>query len=104
MYKLYLRDTNKKRINEEPLIIETIPLYGTTFCLSLKDDAVTMRVKDTIKIIGLNDLTNGYSYYLDVSPCQNSLSSVRDFTVEEIELIKRDIVELNKTKKPSKLI
>lgn len=104
MYKLYFRDMNKKRINEEPLIIETMPLYGTTFCLSLKEDAITMRVRDSIKILGSNDLTNGYSYYLDVSPCQNSLSSERDFTAEEIKLIKRDIDELNKTRKSSNLV
>jgi len=94
MFKIYFRDKNKTRINEEPLIVEDFPLYGTTFCLSLKKDAVTMRVDDTIKILGVNDLSEGTSYYLDVSPCNDSLSSTREFTSEELEIVKRDIKTL----------
>lgn len=103
MYKIYFKEKNGKRINEEPLITEDMPLYGSTFCLSLKEDAVTMRVEDSVRIFGTNDLDNGFSYYLTVAVAPKSISSSTEFTPEQLEIVKRDIKELNANRKPLKI-
>lgn len=96
MFKIYFRDKNKKRINEEPLIAENKPLYGSRFCLSLNEDSITMRVIDSIHIFDVKELSNGTSYYVDVSPYIPDSSKTREFTSEELEIIKRDIKEQSK--------
>lgn len=95
LYKLYFRDSIGNLLNEEPLLSNDRPVVGEVFCLSMRQDSLSLRVLDTERIFGSDDLSNGYSYYVTVGFRKDTNNTLKSFSPSQVYGIKRDISGIN---------
>lgn len=95
LYKLYFRDSLGNVLNEEPLVSSDRPVVGEVFCLSMRQNSISLRVLDTERIFGSDDLSNGYSYYVTVGFKKDSNNTLKSFSPSQVYGIKRDISGIN---------